>query len=447
MIGSSTSTTTAATPLGVGVDGAVERVTGQAERIVSACREPGTARAGLTAALGDVVQIESWLAARRAELVRKLDEIPGSFPEADIAEITGCTLNAAGKETDRASTLERSVAFADALDAGEIRAGHVDALTRATRNAGADGAATLLDEEEDLVRVAASASIREFERHLQRRARDLVDDADAEATLERQRRNTRLRTWTDHNDGMWCVSGRFDPLTGQALHRAIESTVSTLYSESTPATAPADPLERQQHLAALALVRLVEPGADEVGGAGESGRRSTGSGGGAQGEPIVVLDATSAVSMASGQVPSPIADWGIPIELPRSVLRDVFDAADPDVVIVANGVIIYAPGRLDLGRSSRVANRAQRRALRGLYSTCAVPGCNVHYDRCRLHHVIWWRHGGRTDLDNLLPICQHHHSRLHADQWQLSLGPNRELTVTLPDGNTMHTGPPKRSAA
>ena len=161
----------------------------------------------------------------------------------------------------------------------------------------------------------------------------------------------------------------------------------------------------------------------------------------------MVIDATTAVPTNRSEVPSPIVDWGIPIELPRSVLRDVFDAADPDVVIVADGVIVYAPGRLDLGRSSRVANRSQRRALRGLYATCAIPGCSVHYDRCRLHHVIWWRHGGRTDLDNLLPVCQHHHSRLHADEWHLTLGPNRELTVTTRDGNVMRSGPPKRSAA
>ncbi len=33
------------------------------------------------------------------------------------------------------------------------------------------------------------------------------------ARLERQRRATRLRTWID-GDGMWCLTGRFDPETG-----------------------------------------------------------------------------------------------------------------------------------------------------------------------------------------------------------------------------------------
>jgi hypothetical protein len=114
---------------------------------------------------------------------------------------------------------------------------------------------------------------------------------------------------------------------------------------------------------------------------------------------------------------------------------------------VRNGVVIEAPGVLNLGRSTRLANRAQRRALRGVYATCAIPGCHVRYGRTKLHHIVWWRHGGRTDLDNLLPVCVTHHQRIHNDGWTVSLGANRELTITLPDGQIMTTGPPKRTAA
>ena len=77
----------------------------------------------------------------------------------------------------------------------------------------------------------------------------------------------------------------------------------------------------------------------------------------------------------------------------------------------------------------------------------AIPGCTVPYDRSKLHHVIWWRHGGRTDLDNLVPVCSHHHSKIHDGGWEIALGPNRELTVRFPDGTVHNTGPPKRNAA
>jgi hypothetical protein len=124
-------------------------------------------------------------------------------------------------------------------------------------------------------------------------------------------------------------------------------------------------------------------------------------------------------------------------------------ASDGDVhaVVVRNGVVIHALGELDLGRSTRLANRAQRRALRALYSTCSVPGCAVRYSRCKLHHIIWWRNGGRTDLSNLLPLCTHHHSKVHDAGWNISLGAHRELTIHFPDGTVHNTGPPRRRAA
>jgi hypothetical protein len=135
-------------------------------------------------------------------------------------------------------------------------------------------------------------------------------------------------------------------------------------------------------------------------------------------------------------------EWSIPVEIPARVLADLAGTADISTVVVRNGVVLYAPGELNLDRSSRLANRAQRRALRGLYSTCGIPGCTVGFDRCELHHVIWWINGGLTNLDNLIPICTKHHTKIHHDDWTIELGPNRELTLTLPDGRIMTTGPP-----
>ena len=75
------------------------------------------------------------------------------------------------------------------------------------------------------------------------------------------------------------------------------------------------------------------------------------------------------------------------------------------------------------------------------------PGCGVRYDHCKLHHVIWWRHGGCTDLDNLLPVCSRHHHKIHDADWKITLGPNRELTIRFPDGTVQTTGPPTIRAA
>jgi hypothetical protein len=129
------------------------------------------------------------------------------------------------------------------------------------------------------------------------------------------------------------------------------------------------------------------------------------------------------------------------------VLRDLWPDADVHAVVVRNGVVLHAPGQLDLGRTTRLANRAQRRALRALYATCAVPGCASRFDTCTIHHIHWWRNGGPTDLHNLLPICSRHHHLVHEGGWQLHLGHDRALTVTMNDGTVMTTGPPNRTAA
>jgi hypothetical protein len=71
----------------------------------------------------------------------------------------------------------------------------------------------------------------------------------------------------------------------------------------------------------------------------------------------------------------------------------------------------------------------------------------VRYSRTKLHHVHWWRHGGLTNLDNLLPVCEAHHQNIHHSGWILTLTADRTLTITLPDGTTMTTGPPPRRAA
>lgn len=109
----------------------------------------------------------------------------------------------------------------------------------------------------------------------------------------------------------------------------------------------------------------------------------------------------------------------IPVEVPSRVLAALAGAADVHAVVIRNGVVLYAPGNLNLGRNSRLANRDQRRALRRLYRCCAIPGCSVDFDRCKLHH----------------------------DGWPIALGPHRGLTVAMPDGTIRNTGPPTIRAA
>ena len=141
----------------------------------------------------------------------------------------------------------------------------------------------------------------------------------------------------------------------------------------------------------------------------------------------------------------PTIDRGLPVELPLDVLHRCFDEGHVSCIIVRHGVILHAPGTLNLGRTTRLANRAQRRALRALYPTCAIPGCDTRYELASSTTSPGGNTAGRTDLDNLLPLCVHHHHAVHDTGWHLKLTPDRQLTITYPDTTTHTTGPPRRS--
>lgn len=76
----------------------------------------------------------------------------------------------------------------------------------------------------------------------------------------------------------------------------------------------------------------------------------------------------------------------------------------------------------------------QRRALRAMYRTCAFGNCDVHVGQCEIHHALPFELGGRTDLDNLSPLCARHRHVVHELGWKLDLAPDRHLTIRQPDG-------------
>jgi hypothetical protein len=68
-------------------------------------------------------------------------------------------------------------------------------------------------------------------------------------------------------------------------------------------------------------------------------------------------------------------------------------------VLMRNGL-----ENLDLGRTQRLPNRAQRRALMVRDGGCRFPGCTERR-YVEAHHVRHWIDGGPTDLSNLLLLC------------------------------------------
>lgn len=92
---------------------------------------------------------------------------------------------------------------------------------------------------------------------------------------------------------------------------------------------------------------------------------------------------------------------------------------------------------LDLGSRTRLFSRAQAVALSAVHDSCAAVGCDRPFAWCELHHKVPWGQGGRTDLDNAVPLCGHHHRRVHDPTFEHEW---------LPDGTVeFRRGPSRRT--
>ena len=79
------------------------------------------------------------------------------------------------------------------------------------------------------------------------------------------------------------------------------------------------------------------------------------------------------------------------------------------------------------GRARREPTDAQRREVMRRDRHCRFPGCtNVTFTN--VHHIVPWKPGGRTDLDNLALMCLHHHHLVHSNGWTMSGNANEELS-------------------
>jgi HNH endonuclease len=87
---------------------------------------------------------------------------------------------------------------------------------------------------------------------------------------------------------------------------------------------------------------------------------------------------------------------------------------------------------LEVGRTSRVVQAAQRAALAVRDNGCVVPGCTRPPAWCDAHHLRHWLHGGPTELANLALLCRAHHRAVHEGGWRLQRHPDGHLTATPP---------------
>jgi len=364
--------------------------------------------------------------AREVEVLTRLDELTvdgaAIFPEDELAKAAKSSLTKGVKIRHRkdacACVPELGAALADGATTGE----RVDVLANATAGLKPAELARVAEHGRSIADSAVNATERQYRETVDRIVGQARDD-DGLDRLARQRKASRLRWWSGM-DGMWNLAGKLDPVRGTELEGRLRNTIEALFHDKPPDDAPIDPLERQDFLAAAALVAITEG-------------KATGSG---VPDVTVLIDAKTFVDGHRHErsvIDAGLGRFGLPVE---TVRRWACIGSVTPVVVGADGV------RLFLGRETRLANRAQRRALRVLHRTCAL--CDVPFEHTQAHHVTWYTlQNGMTDIDNLVPLCRHHHHLVHEGGWHLHLAADRTLTVTYPDGNVSTHGPPRRGAA
>lgn len=320
-------------------------------------------------------------------------------------------------------------AVAAAFDADRIDAGHLDVLTRLWHGLDTAMRDAVRGLDAELAAQAAQLDPSRFEAWCRARLSALGGEL-GRRRHEQQLRDTRLRRWVDP-EGMVHLHGRFHPELGQRISTALDAQIDHLHQQRTSGgehpDGPADSCgpvldqwHQRDHLAAHALAQLVL-------GAHRSLRPGT--------TEICVL--TDVRTLLEGWHDDSLCETHDGTPLPAATLHRLACLAELRRVLLApDGEV------LDLGRTTRLANRAQRRALRARYRTCAWPGCRTPFDWCQIHHLRPWDPDGLTDLHNLLPLCTTHHHHAHELGWGLTLHSDRSLTITRPDGTPFVTTPP-----
>jgi hypothetical protein len=92
-----------------------------------------------------------------------------------------------------------------------------------------------------------------------------------------------------------------------------------------------------------------------------------------------------------------------------------------------------------VGRMGREPSAWMARQLRYRDRECRFPGCGARRFT-EAHHIVWWRHGGRTELPNLVLICSFHHRLVHESGWRIQREADGEVGWFRPDGTRYRSG-------
>ena len=406
---------------GTSVDDALEQLTAAVDDL-AAVDVASLTEAELTDTLRRIAHVDGRLDGLQARLVAAADA--AGVPErsgagsttAWVARQTGRAAGQAGRTDRLARTTATNPALTDAVAEGRVgpdqAARLASGLDRGTMDpADADH---LLRSAGDLPPAQFNRETRRIEaRRHQRRLREREQAAHEARSI---------RMWRDDDDALH-LEARHAPAQGDVVEKALNAFVRPDGKD-----VPDDLRRTHAQLLADAMVDLCRTVLDK-GLAGDVG--------GVRPHITVTttIDAMAALDDAEAAGASAVTDLGTTLSA-AAFRRLACDATFRRLVTDADGM------PLDVGRATRMWNPAQRAGIAAVDGGCRGPGCELPPDRTEVHHLTWWRDGGRTDIDNGVLVCNHAHGLVHDEGWTLAMDPTtRECTWTSPDGTALTTRP------
>jgi hypothetical protein len=289
------------------------------------------------------------------------------------------------------------------MGAGRLSYSHVRAISRVAQ-AGDD----LIDNLIDAARYGTVAQLESL-------VRGLRTVEDNEAATDATDREYLKHRWTSQS--AWQLTARLDPERGALVTSAVEA-VARVEEISLPE----------------ALVRLAEIGLAALADGARSPRPLRGE---ERAAVVVHLDvsklpAAAAAPARSRERARPFARLekdgpGLPDHVAERLL-----CAGRVRTVLHDGADV-----LDVGRSHRLVTDRQYRALLIRdHGHCGHPGC-PNTRGLQAHHVRHWLHGGRTDLNNLILLCERHHAGHHDGAFTIRARGRGRFRFLRPDGSDL----------
>jgi len=361
--------------------------------------------------LGAVVDVQrhlDQLAIAHSMLVHRADarrvwDGTGARDMADL--LAGTTKTTRGEATSRVklgAALNASAALRRAASKGDVSAATAIALHDAVTEAPSDATD---DDVEQLVAACKGADPREARAAAEAWRATFESEAESAEDVQAARRDRRSVTSRDLGDGM----GQLTAVLPLVDLRQVTTAISRVAGKP----CEADTRTTAQRMADGLLQLAVAYSKGEVKGGRE--------------KPTLLLTASVDSFTGRSDEPGHTSHGDV---VPAHVVRFLAEQALVQRVLTAGSQV------LDVGREVRYASDAQYRALVVRDGGCRWPGCHIPAAWCDIDHLRPWEAGGRTDLDNMVMWCRHHHSEKHRPGVTVHGGID-DLSVRLADGTVV----------